>query len=91
MAEKKSKPKQKDLPGMEARKLPELHAAAESYAEVRDERMELTKQEVVLKKKLVDLMHKHDKKQYKFENVSILLVIEEETVRVRIRKPKDGE
>jgi len=35
MTEKKSKPKQKDLPGMEARKIPDLHAAAEAYAEIR--------------------------------------------------------
>lgn len=53
------KEKQKDLPGMEDRKLPDLHAAAEGYAETRDERMKLTKTEVEQKAKLLELMEKH--------------------------------
>jgi hypothetical protein len=31
--------KQKDLPGMESRKLPDLHEAAEHYVECRDARI----------------------------------------------------
>ena len=33
--------KQRDLPGMENREIPELHKKALEYASVRDERMEL--------------------------------------------------
>lgn len=85
-APKKSKPKQKDLPGMEERRIPELHTAAENYAEVRDERMILTKKEVELKDELLGMMKKHGKESYKFDDVEIKVVHEKEKVKVKIHK-----
>ena len=82
--QKKAKPKQKDLPGMEERRIPELHAAAEEYAEHRDERMEALQEEVKLKEKLIALMHKHGKTEYAFGEVEIKLVTEKEKVKVKI-------
>jgi hypothetical protein len=80
-----AKPKQDELPGIE-RKLKDLHEAAMDYAEIRDQRQELNRQEAVLKAKLLGLMKKHGKEDYEFEGVHIWTEIEEETVRVRIRK-----
>ena len=82
---KSKKAKQTDLPGMEERRIPDLHSAAERYAEVRDERMELTKAEVEQKQRLIELMHKHEKQEYRFDDVEIKLVVEKEKVKVKIR------
>jgi len=86
--EKKSKPKQKQLPTMEDRQIQELQDKAIEYAQVRDERMALSKQEGELKTDLLKLMHKHKKTEYTYNGVTVLLVMEEETVKVKV-KPKD--
>jgi hypothetical protein len=83
--------KQKDLPGMEARRIGELDQAALDYAQGRDERMEMTKQEVELKTVLIALMHRFGKKTYKYEDIEIELVPEGEKVRVRIAKKDEEE
>ena len=86
---KKDKPKQGDLPTMEDRKIPELHAAAEEYADGRDDRMAMTKKEVDLKTRLIDLMHRFKKTTYSFNGLTIELIPEKEKVRVRIAKDVD--
>jgi hypothetical protein len=86
-----AKGKQGDLPGMENRKLKDLHEAAMDYADVRDRRQELNKEEVELKSKLLRLMKQHKMEKYEYEDVSIWIEIEEETVKVRVRKPKEEE
>ncbi len=48
--------KQKDLPGMENRRVEPLHAKAVEYDGIKQQRMELTKQEADLKKEIVALM-----------------------------------
>ena len=55
--EVKKGPRQQQLPEMEDNKISVLEDLALSYAEVRDERMGLSKQEVELKGKLLDLMN----------------------------------
>lgn len=84
----KKKARQKRLPGMADAKLEALHNAALDYAEVRDKRQELTKEEVNLKGTLLTLMHKHKKDHYEYNGVTIDLVTEQETVKVRIAKAK---
>ena len=91
MAEKKKGPRQKPLPGMENRKIAALQDAAMSYAEIRDERQALSAQEVDLKKKLIGLMHKYKKTEYIFGTVKINLVMEEETVKVKIKRDSEEE
>jgi hypothetical protein len=83
--------KQDALPGMADRKLKDLHDCALEYAEARDERQAIGAREVELKGKLLDLMHKHKKEEYTYEDVHINIVHEEETVKVKIKKAKDGE
>lgn len=82
----KKKPKQGRLPEMEDPEIEELEAKAEEYADVRDRRMALTPQEDQLKKDLLALMKKHDKKTYVHDGYDIRIVAEEETVKVRIKK-----
>lgn len=83
------KPKQQRLPGTEDAKLSDLHKAALDYADIRDQRQALTSDEVELKGKLLDLMHKYKKKEYVYEDVHIRVVHEEENVKVKIKKAKE--
>lgn len=83
--------KQKDLPGMEDRMLEDLETAATDYAEIRDQRMALNKEEVQLKATLLSLMKKHGKENYKRDGIEVNIVHEEETVKVRVKKDEEGE
>jgi hypothetical protein len=89
MTKKNPKPKQKELPGMEDRKLEDLHRAAEQYADVRDERMELLDQEIELKARVAKLMHDHKRTTYSYHGLIITLVPGEETVKVKVPKDKE--
>jgi hypothetical protein len=86
----KSTPKQKSLPGMEDRKIEELHAAAEDYAEVRDKRMDLLDEEIEMKASLGKLMHKHGLTKYSHHGLVVMLVPGEENVKVKVKKDKEG-
>ena len=86
---KKKIPRQKPLPGIGDAKITAIENAALDYAEIRDERQELTKRESDLKESLIKLMHKAGKTEYKRNGISVRLVVEEETVKVRVRE--DGE
>lgn len=85
-AKKTSSVRQKSLEGMEDREIKELQDAAISYAEIRDERMALNKQEVELKTQLLTLMKKHKKETYVYNGVEVNIVHEEETVKVKVKK-----
>jgi hypothetical protein len=77
------------LPGMEAPAIEELETLAKSYAKLRDKRQALTVQEVDLKGQLLGAMKKHKKTEYIYDNVTIKVVTEEETVKVKIAKDED--
>jgi len=80
------KPRQARLPQMEDPQIEELEAGAESYAVVRDRRMELTKQETGLKTELLGMMKKHGKTSYVHDGYDIKVVVENEKLKVRIKK-----
>jgi len=89
-AAKKSKlPRQEVLPGVGDKKIAAIENAALDYAEIRDQRMELSTQEVDLKKKLLDLMHAKKLKEYKRNGISVIIKHEEETVKVRVKAEED--
>jgi len=95
-AQRRPRPRQQDLPGTEDRAIKPLEDVAASYAEVRDERIELNQREADLKALAVKLMHKFDKTIYRHDGIEIRLVPGEEDVKVRIKKagedaPSDGE
>jgi hypothetical protein len=82
-------PRQEVLAGIGDAKIAAIENAALDYAELRDQRQELTRQEVDLKKKLIDLMHKKELKEYKRNGISVKLVVEEEGVKVRVKESED--
>jgi len=86
---KKKIPRQEALPGMENTKITAIENAAMDYAEIRDERQELTLREVELKTKLLDLMHKAGKTEYKRNGISVKIVPEGENVKVRVKSEDD--
>jgi len=87
----KPRPRQADLPGTEDRAIKPLEDAAATYADIRDQRMELNQQESQLKQSLIRLMKRYGKTHYKRDGVEIDLVTEAETVRVRVKKQSDGD
>lgn len=82
-------PRQTGLPGIQDAKITAIENLALDYAEIRDQRQELSKQESDLKQALIKLMHKAGKEEYKRNGISVVLQVEEETVKVRVRE--DGE
>lgn len=79
-------PRQARLPEMDDPKIEELESLAEGYAGVRDERMVLNTQEVDLKGRLLAAMKKYKKQTYHHNGIDIKVVVEEETVKVRVKK-----
>ena len=77
--------RQQRLPEMEDNRISVLEDLALSYAEVRDERMGLSKQEVELKGKLLDLMKAQKKEHYHRGNIKIDIVHEKENVKVKVK------
>lgn len=82
--EVKRKPRAQRLPGMEDAGFPELEKLAEEYADVRDQRMELTKQESTMNADLLALMKKHDKSEYHHQDVHVWIKSKDERVKVKI-------
>ncbi len=84
------RPKAQALPGMEYRTIKELEDAGADYADIRDRRIALNTEEASLKKKVKNLMHKHEKTTY--ESATIVIEIEppdgEESVKVKVKKDK---
>jgi hypothetical protein len=82
---KRKIPRQTSIPGIGDEKIAAIENAALDYAEIRDQRQELTKQEVDLKKKLLDLMHAKKLTEYKRNGISVKVVLEQENVKVRVK------
>ena len=81
--------RQTPLPGMEDAVMQEIESAALDYADGRDERMAATENEVHLKEKIIAVMHKHGKTDYKHGKIEVHLKVEKETVKVKIHKDEE--
>jgi hypothetical protein len=92
---KAPKAKQTPLPTMEDMHDPEIVKAAEVYVELRDERMDILKQESEAKKVLLDAMVSKNRKTYKLDSGEVVEVTEEKKLNVTVRKAtpakKDGD
>jgi hypothetical protein len=86
---RRGRPRQQELPGTEDRAIQPLEDAAQDYAAIRDQRIALNAEEIGLKAKLLRLMKHHGKQAYHRDGVSIEIVAEEETVKVRVKKADD--
>lgn len=80
------KPKQARLPQMDDPQIEELESLAESYADVRDQRLALTPQEKKLKDDLLAAMKRNHKQLYRRDGIEIEIVPEGEKVKVRLKK-----
>lgn len=67
----------------------ELERLAKMYAKIRDKRQALTTQEVDIKGQLLAAMKRNKKEVYEHGKISIKILLEEETVKVKIRKDDD--
>lgn len=85
----KKLPRQASIPGMEDKAISAIENAAMDYAEIRDERQDLSKQEGELKQKLMDLMHKANKTEYKRNGIRVWIEVKEETVKVRVKQDSE--
>ena len=92
-APKKAKklPRQSSLPGMANTKIAAIEKLALDYAELRDERIELNRQESEIKQALIAAMHKAGKAEYKRNGISISLTVEKEGIKVRVRDEDEDE
>jgi hypothetical protein len=88
MATTQKREKNQNLPGIE-KGIPALEQIAEAYADVRDRRSALTREEVALKSQALTLMHKHNKSVYKRDGIEIILTPGEETIKVKVTKAGD--
>lgn len=91
MAKKDNEPESVRLPGLEDPAIEELEKLAKLYAKTRDKRQAIGVQEVDLKGQLLVAMKKNGKEEYTHGKISIRVVVEEETVKVKIRKDEDEE
>ena len=80
------KPRQPRLPQMEDAEIEEIEGSAENYADIRDQRMELTKEETRLKTELLGLMKKYGKTSYVHDGYDVKVIVESEKLKVRIKK-----
>lgn len=89
---RKAKPvkraRQTKLPGMEDDKIDALENLALDYAGFRDQRQQLTAQEVPAKQKLIAEMKNLGRMTYKRDGISITRTVEKEGVTVRVKKAK---
>lgn len=85
-------PRTGSLPGMEDHAIKPLDDVAAQYADIRDQRMVLTKDESALKEQTRKLMAKYSKTIYRHNGIEIRIVAGEDDVKVKIKKPvEEGE
>ena len=82
-------PRQKSLPTMEDTAIRSLENAAFSYVETRDARMALSSEEHAKKTKILAEMKRAGKTHYSRNGLTVDVVVESETVKIRSKKPKD--
>jgi hypothetical protein len=86
MASKRAR--QERLPGTEG-VIQELEELGYEYAALRDQRMDLTKQEVDLKNRLLEAMHKNNLTSYQYQDIEVEIIPGEEKLKVKVDKIKD--
>lgn len=78
----KKKAAQEELPGMEARDVPEIEQAADRYRQIRDERCALSKEEAEAKAALIQVMKNKGRQFYSYNGLNVQLS-NQENVRVK--------
>lgn len=83
---RKARPRNRILPGLEDSAIKPLEDIAASYADIRDQRIELNRSEVELKATAIKLMHKYGKTIYRRDGIEIRLIEGDEDVKVKVKK-----
>lgn len=81
----RQKGEQQHLPEMEPKKIPRIHNLALSYVRMRDERMDLTKQETEAKALVVAAMQDEGIAEYLWDDVQVQLTT---TLELKVGKSK---
>jgi len=85
-------PKQQRLPGQESAHHKDITKAAEKYVEVRDQRMDLTRQETEQRDNLLTAMRKHKLSMYEDDNAGLEVQVIEPAAKVKVRRiDEDGD
>jgi hypothetical protein len=84
-------PRRQRLPEMEDSAIAELDAIAVEYAEIRDQRMGLTRDEVQLKANALRAMKKHGRTVYRHAGIKIMVTPGEEQIKVSVTKAEADE
>ena len=84
------KASQESLPGLESRDVPEIERAAERYRKIRDERMELAREESEAKASLIQLMKNLGRSFYSYGGLKVQLEITD-NVKVKASDDEDDE
>lgn len=82
-SDRPKRPEQGEL--IEDRRIKALDDVGRKYAEIRDARIELNREESVLKELAKKLMHQYDKTIYKHGEIEIILSPGEEEIRVKVK------
>ena len=80
-------PRTAALPGLEDHGIKSLDDIAAAYADIRDQRMDLTRQEVDLKARAMKLMKKYERTTYTHNRIEITIEPGEESIKVKVPKP----
>lgn len=87
----RKKGEQQHLDGMGPEKNPVIHPIAVEYVRVRDMRMDLMKDEVKLKVRLLAAMHQADLKAYEYDDINVILTSKEDLkVKIHGHDPEGG-
>jgi len=79
-------PQSQDLPGMEDRAIKPLEDLAAAYADIRDQRMDLSKEESSLKQHAITLMKQLGRAVYHRDGITITLITGSDDVKVKVVK-----
>ena len=83
------KPRNQSLPQLEDKAIQEIEDAAESYADLRDDRIRMLAKEVGAQTALLDVMEKHKRLVYKRNGITARVKTGKNKVQVEIDKPED--
>jgi len=81
---------QERLPGTEGG-IDELTLLGREYARLRDNRMEILKQEIVVKGKAMEAMRRLNQPTYTYQDIYMAIVPGEEKLKVKVLKDEDEE
>lgn len=73
---------------IEDARIKQLDDIGAAYADIRDQRIALNQEEHSLKQTALDLMHRHGKVIYRHEAIEIVVQAGDESIRVKVLKPK---